>query len=218
MEKIQLKAETRALEHKANAVRNNGYIPAELYGHNVPNTHLQVNRGDFEKLFRKAGESTIIELMVDGKTHNVLIHDVQRHYLRSDILHVDFYEVSMTEKLTTSVALEFIGEADAVKVHGGTLVKVLDSLEIECLPADLPHNLEVDISSLKTFDDVILASNVPVSKGVTVLTGGEEIVAKVQPPRDVEAELAEPIVEDVSSVGTVEKKEAAEEVVEEVKA
>lgn len=215
MEKLQLKAETRSLEQAPNRVRAEGSIPAELYGRNVQNQHLQINRGEFEKLFRKAGESTIIELIVDGKPHNVLIQDIQKHYLRSNVLHVDFFEVSMTEKLTTSVTLEFVGEADAVKVHGGTLVKVLDSVEIECLPGDLPPSLEVDISTLKTFDDVILVSSIAVPKGVTVLTDGEEIVAKVQPPRDVEAELAGPVVEDVSSVGTVEKKEDAEEVVAE---
>lgn len=197
MEKFQIQATARdpktAPSYK---LQTQGQIPAELYGHGVANLHLAINQNEFEKVLRKAGESTIIEIKApDGSVHNVLIHDVQRHYLNSSPIHVDFYEVKMTEKLTAHIALEFIGEADAVKVLGGTLVKVLSEVEVECLPADLPHNIEVDISSLKTFDDAITAKDLRVSDKVEIKTDPEETVAKVQPPRDMEAELAEPVVE-----------------------
>jgi large subunit ribosomal protein L25 len=111
MEKILL--ETKARDPKGEPVKDlkaAGFIPAELYGHNVPNVHLSVQRNQFEKILRKAGESTIIQVMdPSGKEHNVLIQDVQRHYLTSDPIHVDFYEVKMTEKLTATVPLEFEG-------------------------------------------------------------------------------------------------------------
>lgn len=215
MDKMQLQAAVRNMSQHVDKLRASGNIPAVLYGHNIQNLHLSVGGGEFEKLFRKAGESTIIELAVaDGTKHNVLVQDVQRHYLNGQILHIDFYEVSMTEKLKTTVALEFTGESKAVKELGGTLVKVLDSVEIECLPADLPHSLTVDIGKLATFEDAITVADIPLPKGVTVLSSVEEVVVTVQPPRDVEAELATPIVEDVESVGVVEKEkkeEAAEE-------
>ena len=147
----------------------------------------------------------------DGKTHPVLIQDVQIHYLTSRPIHADFYEVSMTEKLKAKVALEFTGEAPAVKTLGGILVKVLSEVEVECLPADLPHNIEVNIDILKTLQDSIHVKDLSVPSKVTILTNPDEMVAKVQPPRDVEAELAAPVVEDVSKVeGAAEDKPVAE--------
>ena len=202
MDKIQLKAENRdSKTAKPNQLRREGKVPAVLYGHNVPNMALTVSLGEFEKALKKAGESTIVDLVTaDGKTHPVLIHEIQSHYLTSKPIHVDFYEVSMTEKLKTAITLEFTGESQAVKALGGTLVKVLDAVQVECLPADLPHSLTVDISALNTFQDVIKVVDIKVPAKVTVLTPAEEVVAKVQPPRDVEAELATPVVEDVSKV------------------
>jgi large subunit ribosomal protein L25 len=211
MDKLQIEAAVRDPKSQARKIlEKQGLIPAELYGHGIANLHLSVNQNEFSKLLRKAGESTIIEVKATDGVHNVLIHDVQKHYLNSSPVHVDFYEVKMTEKLTASVALEFIGEADAVKVLGGTLVKVLSEVEVECLPADLPHNIEVDIASLKTFEDTILVKDLAVSDKVAIKTDSDEMVAKVQPPRDVEAELAEPVGEiDVTQVEGVADKEPA---------
>lgn len=211
MDKIQLKAMARDIKATTpKKIRKQGLIPAVLYGHKVENQNISVNFGEFEKAFKKAGESTIIDLITeDGKTHPVLIHDVQAHYLQSTPEHVDFYEVSMTEKLTASVALEFVGESNAVKAMGGVLVKVLNEVEVECLPADLPHNIEVDVTVLKTLQDEIFVKDLKVPAKVTVITLGDELIIKVQPPRDVEAELAEPVVEDVSKVeGAAEDKPA----------
>lgn len=209
MDKLQLKAVDRDLKNsKPKGLRKNGHIPAVLYGHNVKNQNLAVSLSDFEKVLKKAGESTIINLVTDdGKTHPVLIHDIQNHYLTSRPIHADFYEVSMTEKLRTKVVLEFIGEPKAVKELGGVLMKNLNEVEVECLPGDLPHSLTVDISKLNTFTDAILVKDISVSDKVKVLSPAEEVVAKVQPPRDVEAELATPVVEDVSAVeGAAEEK------------
>lgn len=210
MDKLQLKAQARDGKITPAKVRKAGQLPAVLYGHNIKNQSLSVSAADFDKVLKKAGESTIIDLVTgDGKAHPVLIHDIQNHYLTSRPIHVDFYEVSMTEKLKTKVTLEFIGESFAVKNLGGVLVKNLNEVEVECLPADLPHSLTVDISGLKTFDDVVTVKNISVSPKVKVLTPADEVVVKVQPPRDVEAELATPVVEDVSKVeGAAEEKPA----------
>lgn len=201
MEKIQLKAVSRELAHRDSKTEYRaGLIPAEMYGNKVDNVHLAVDAIEFEKVFRKAGESTVIELiMPDGSTTNVLIQDVQYHYLNSNPIHIDFFAVNMSEKLTATVQIEFIGEADAVKVLGGTLVKMLNEVDVECLPVDLPPHFEVDISKLKTFDDVITVADIPVSDKVQILAEAEEAVAKVQAPRDVEAELT-PEIDEAAAV------------------
>lgn len=212
MEKITLTSLNKSSGDSIKKFRKQGKIPAVLYGHNVKNQSLFVDLGEFEKAYRRAGDSTIIELKTaDDKIHPVLIQEIQNHFLTNRPIHVDFYEVSMTEKLKTAVSLEFTGEAQAVKALGGTLVKVLDTVMVECLPADLPHSLTVDISSLQTFQDVILAKNIRLPANVDLITNHQDVVAKVQPPRDVEAELAAPVVEDVSKVeGAAEiKPEAA---------
>lgn len=206
MEKIQIESKARDSKTEiAEKMRKDGMIPANLYGHNVPNMHLSLSQNTFEKVLRKAGESTIIELIdPEGKTHNVLIQEVQKHYLTSQPIHVDFYEVKMTEKLTATVELIFDGESKAVRELGGTLVKVLTEVEVECLPADLPSQIDVDISMLKSFDDAILIKDLKVGDKVEIKADPEETVAKVQPPRDVEAELAEPVGDEAAAVAAVE--------------
>lgn len=201
MDKLQLKAKTRELKTNLKIARGKGELPAVLYGNKVKNQNLVVDAREFDKLLRKAGESTIVDLVTDdGKTHPVLIHEVQNHYLTSAPIHVDFYEVSMTAKLKATVALEFTGESQAVKALGGVLVKVLNEVEVECLPADLPHNIIVSLEPLKTLQDTIHVRNLDVPAKVKIITPAEELIVKVQPPRDVEAELTAPVVEDVSKV------------------
>jgi large subunit ribosomal protein L25 len=216
-EKLQIGAKNRDLVTTSpKAVRREGFIPAVLYGHNVESTNLSVPSNEFEKLFRKAGESTLIELTTeDGKVHNVLIQEVQRHFLTTKPIHVDFLQVNMTETLKATVALEFIGESLAVKAEGGVLVKVLNEVEVECLPMDLHHNIEVDISAIKNFSDHITVKDLKVSSKVKILTDGDEVVAKVQPPRNVEAELTPTEPVDISQVEVVSKEKKDEEVVEE---
>ncbi len=210
MEKLSLEASLRPA-YTAAKLRAEGFIPAIVYGQHKATEHLAVAYPLFEKTFRKAGESTLINLMVDGKAKNVIVQDVQRHYLTGKYIHADFYEVSMTEKMTATVALEFTGVSEAVKALSGTLVTNLHEIQVECLPADLPHNIVVDISSLKTFEDSIKVEDLKVDSKVQILTPAEETIAKVTPPRDVEAELAAPIVEDVSKVeGAAEDKPEAE--------
>jgi large subunit ribosomal protein L25 len=213
MEKLQLKAVIRNLKtDKPGKMRKDGLLPAVLYGNKVATLPLSINARDFDKILKKAGESTIVDLITDdGKTHPVLIHEYQIHYLTSVPTHVDFYQVSLTEKLKAKVALEFTGESKAVKQLGGVLVKVLNEVEVECLPADLPHNIVVALNSLETLQDSIHVKNLTAPEKVKIITPADELVVKVQPPREVEAELSAPVVEDVSKVeGAAEDKPVAE--------
>lgn len=211
MDKVQLKTVARELKGRdSRHLYKQGLVPAELYGYNTENTHVAINEIEFEKLLRDAGESTIIELILpDGQTKNVIIQDVQNHYLTTKPIHVDFYAVNMTEKLTTGVAIEYVGESEAVKTLGGTLVTMITEVEVECLPTDLPSGFEVDISKLKTFDDILTVADIPRSDKVEIKADPEEPIAKVQEPRDVEAELAEDAVSEEEAVAAVAGDDAA---------
>lgn len=208
MSTLQLQTKNRDIAANVGKLRKSGQMPVELYGNKIANLHLSVSQTEFQKLLRKAGESTIVELLTeDGKKHNVLIHHVQLHYLTNLPIHCDFLEVSMTEKLIAKVALEYVGESKAIKELGGVLVKLLNEVEVECLPADLPHNIEVDLSKLVGLSSHIYVKDLIIPAKVSLLTETEDLVAKVQPPRNVEAELAEPIVEDVTKVEGVVKED-----------
>ncbi len=212
MEKFTIKSEARDKKQiLASKVRKSGNIPAVLYGKHIKNLDLSVSAIEFKKLFKKAGESTIIELVTpDEKTVPVLIQSVQRNYLTSVVDHIDFYAVNMKEKLKSKVALEFTGESKAVKQLGGVLVRVLTEVEVECLPIDLPHNIEVDISKIEAFNQSLHVKDLQVSNKVTISAGEEEVVCKVQPPRTAE-QIEIKHEEDVTKVeGTEEKKEGEE--------
>ncbi len=217
MDKLQISAKIRDEKIKAKELRKTGQIPAVLYGHKISNQNLSLNAVEFEKVFKKAGESTIVDLVVEGgTTHPVLIQDVQLHNLKNTPIHADFYQVNMSDKLKATVALEYTGEALAVKALGGVLFKQLNEVQVECLPGDLPHNILVDISSLKTFEDAIYVKNLKVSDKVKILASAEEVVAKVHPPRDMEKELSQTADESAAVQATVaatdaEKAKAAAE-------
>jgi large subunit ribosomal protein L25 len=210
MEKIAIQAAKREVSGKrVKNLRNAGTLPAVVYGHNVTTQQIEIKERDFAKAFKVAGESTIIDLMVEGKPVPVLIHEVQRHYLKDHPIHVDFYAVNMSEKLKVHVPIHFIGEAPAVKAMGGTLVKNLSEVEVECLPGDIPQNFEVDISALNTFDDVIRVSNLSARDRVAIITPAEEMIVNVAPPRSEEEmnALNAEVKEDVTAVEGVVKPE-----------
>jgi large subunit ribosomal protein L25 len=212
---IGLTATKRTVKGKANGrLRKAGQLPAVLYGHKVETQDIALNERDFAKVLKAAGESTLVNLTVEGQSRPVLIHDVQNHYLTDSPIHVDFYAVNMDEKLKAHVPVHFIGEAPAVKSLGGVLVKNLSEIEVECLPADLPHSFEVDVSVLETFEHAIHVKDLIVADRVEILTSPEDTIANVAAPR-TEAEMAslneKPVVEDVTQVEGVVKPEAAAE-------
>ena len=212
---LELKAQTREITgKKVKNLRAIGEIPAVLYGHNLKSINLVIPAKDFNKIFNEAGETSLVNLMVDGKKHNVLIHDFEKDSLNQEILHIDFYEVKMDEKIKTKVSLKFIGESAAVKNEGGIFIHALNEVEVEALPQDLPKEILVDISFLNTFEDKIKISDLKTPGGVKLLAHEEEIVATVLPPRSEKelAELEEKSQEEIGEVKVVgeEKKAAAE--------
>lgn len=184
MEQMTLKASKRT--EKAKVLREKAIIPAVSYGHGIESMNIQVPYSDFQKLYREAGESTIFTLEVEDSKLNVLVKDVQLDDVMDTFTHIDFYAVKMDEEITTEVELSFVGTSNAVATEGGILVKSIDIVEVTCLPVNLPSEIEVDISSLVTFDDSISIKDLVVSDKITITQDSEETVATVTPPRSEE--------------------------------
>lgn len=199
------------LGKKVQNLRRRGFLPAVVYGGGKPAEPISVKEADFNKLWKSAGESTVLELVLDGQKKNVLIHDVAIDPLKDKPTHADFYTVDMHKKIRVDVPVEFIGESDAVKT-GGVLIKVLHSLKIEALPKDLPHSISADISAIKTVGGSILVSDLKIPAGVFVLDEKSETVAVVEAPRAEEevkaAEAAEPSLESIEVLSKKPKTEA----------
>lgn len=216
MQTIQLSAQTRSLVGRAvRQLRAQEVIPGVLYGHEIESVSISIPRKILEQAYEKAGESTLIDLQIDAQTSvKAIIHDVQRDGLTRRIVHVDFYKVNMKEKITAEVHLVFMGEAPAVKTLGGVLLKNMTKVEVESLPADLPHELIVDISKLATFEDKITVADIQLPAGVIIKAEENQAVALVEPPRSEEElkALEGEVKADVSSVEVLtEKKDEAGE-------
>jgi large subunit ribosomal protein L25 len=190
-------------------------IPAVLYGRGIENKPLWIDYQQFKKIHNEAGESTVIDLSIEGNgdPRKVLIHDVQYHPVTDDFRHIDFFQVRMDEEITTEVELVFVGESPAVKSQGGVLVKNMDSIEVRCLPMDLPGEIQVDVSAIKTFDDHIYVKDLPISKKVEVDVDPETVVALVTPPRTSEEleQLDQKVEIDIEQVEGMKKEEKSEE-------
>ena len=185
-----------------------------MYGHGTTTVTLSISEIPFQKIWNAAGESTLIDLRVDtDQPVKAIIQDVQCEPASGKILHVDFHQVNMKEKVEVDVAITFGGESPAVKELGGTLVKDHDTITVECLPQDLVKEIPVSLSVLKTFDEVLRARDLVLPKGLTLLSNPDDIVARVEAPR-TEAELAEldqAVEEDVTKVEKVEKPKTEED-------
>lgn len=148
-DKYSLAASKReAGKNSARDSREQNLVPGIVYGHGHDNVMISVGYSDMLRTYRKAGTAAIIDLDVDGKKLPVLIHDMNIHPVRDEIRHVDFYAVNLKEATTVSIPFVFIGEAPAVKLLGGTFVKDHDNISLRCLPTDIPHDIEIDISNL----------------------------------------------------------------------
>jgi len=209
---LQLLAKVREKKgKKVTVLREKGVLPAVLYGPKIKNLNLEIETKEFEKILEKAGESSLINLKLEDeklkdKEFLVLIHDVQKDPLTQKPIHVDFYQPILEEKIEAKVPLIFEGEAPAVKVLGGTLVKNLSEIEVKATPQELPREIKVDISHLKTFEDTILVSELKLPKGVEIKRAKDEVIARVLPPERVEEEVKERVEEKAEKQEKIEEK------------
>lgn len=201
---------------KTDKMRKAGSVPAVIYGHKVKNINVEVDYKDFQKILKQAGESSLIELSVEGEKENrpVLIHDLQKDSVTDKYIHIDFFQASLKEEVEVKVPLVIEGVSFAVKDLGGTLVKNISELEVKALPQNLPHEIIVNIDGLKNLEDRILAKDIKLPQGVKLKINPEEIVISIAKQENIEEELAKEIEEKVEDVEKVEKEKKTEEVVE----
>ncbi|MDO8676724.1 MAG: 50S ribosomal protein L25 [Candidatus Azambacteria bacterium] len=214
MTTLELKSKKREVfGKKVKTLRSGGQIPAVVYGGKSSNLPVSVNSDEFNKVLKAAGETTLVKIFIDKENfRNVLIYDVDRDPVKGNVRHVDFYEVKMDEKIIKKVPIIFISSAPAVVDLGGVLIKSMQELEIRALPADLPHDISVDISVLKTFDDNILVGDIKLPNNVETLENANTSVAVVAAPRsDAEIEALSSEVEEKVEEVKVETEEAAKE-------
>lgn len=180
MQKHKLTAEKRALlGRKVKKLRQSGKIPGTVYGKDIASLSVAVTAADFDKIYKEAGTTGIVELTLDKETRPILIHHVQSHPVSGNILHVEFHQINLKEKVKTRVPLEFTGEAPAVSEKKGVVLPQLDEIEIEALPTDLPEKIEVDISGLAQVGQEIRVKDLKLPTGIEVLTEPEAIVLNV---------------------------------------
>jgi len=200
---LTLQIEKRDTKQKLDLLRSAGSMPAVFYGKKTESTPITLLMSDFEKVWKEAGESTVVTLKgVDGEFETI-IHDVTVHPVTGIPVHADFYVFEKGQKIEVAISLEFTGVSPAVKDLGGVLVKVLHEVEVEAIPSKLPSELIVDISLLSTFETQIHAKDLALPEGVTLITDAEEVVALVEKPREEEPEEAAPV--DLSAI-EVEKR------------
>jgi large subunit ribosomal protein L25 len=206
---LTLKTEIRDLSTQADQVRKAGKIPAVFYGKKEASTPISIKKTDFLKVWKEAGESSVVTLDTPEGEKESLIHEVDLDPVSGAPRHADFYVFEKGHKVEVALPVEFSGVSPAVKDLGGTLVKVLHELKIEAMPKDLPHNIIIDISFLKEFGDQILASQIELPKGVELKEKPEEVIVTVSAPREEKEEEAAPV--DLSAIEVSEDRGKKEE-------
>ncbi len=193
MKKYSLNANTRdLLGRKVKTLRNEGLAPANIFGKNIKSTSIQINTKEFQSVYKEAGETSIVELNLGKDIRHTLISNVQLHPVTDQILHVDFREVNLKEKITAQVPVELEGESQAEKSGVGTVVTQLSEIEVEALPTDIPENFVVNIESLSEVDQAIYVKDIKAPTGVTITEDPESIVVKVEPQQKEEV-VVEPV-------------------------
>ena len=188
---LELYIKPREKKTDLEALRESGLIPAVYYGKKQESTSVSVSTTEFLKIWEKAGESTVVTLKGESGSVDALIHEIDFDPVSGKPRHADFYVFDKDKKIEISVPLEYVGVSAGVKDLGGMFVKVMHELKIEALPKDLPHQIEVDISSLTEIGSQILAKDIKLPSGVTPLFGPEEVVALIaEPKKEEEVEVA----------------------------
>ncbi len=179
----------RRAKGKANkALRRSGFVPVHVYGPGIEPQAVQAEEKTLRNVIHQAGTTGLIKLGVDGKSENVMIRKVQRHPVSGKVLHVDFLRVRMDVKTRVRLPIQFVGEAPGVKVHDGVLLHQVEALNVEALPCDLPHHIEIDVSVLEELDQSLHVRDLVIPDKLTVLDDLDELIVKVQPPRKIEEE------------------------------
>jgi len=205
MEEVFLQASKRdVIGKQVKTLRREGVLPGIVYGRGISSIPISLNAHNANQILSAITSSSLIDLEIDGEKHTTLVREKQRDPVTGIVLHIDFYEVSMTEKLQTNVMLEFQGESPAVKELMGVLVTVLESLEIECLPQDLPDRIVADLSTLEEIGDSLYVRDILLPPNIELITDIDGLVVVISAPA----------VEEIEEVEEIEITEEEPEVIE----
>ncbi|MBU1446312.1 50S ribosomal protein L25 [Patescibacteria group bacterium] len=206
MSTLALEVQTRTNDNSGE-VRRGGLIPAAFYGPGKTNQSFVMDYQTFRKTYEKAGGNTVLELDIDGKSKEfVLVHDVQYDPITDRFIHVDFLHIDMNKETNAEVPLVFVGESKAIRDEAGILMVNRDVLEVRCLAKSIPHEIEVDISSLVDFNHSIHIRDIKLPEGVEAVDDIDLTIATVSAPRE---EKEEAPVEAVAAEGAVVEGDAA---------
>ena len=192
MKKLSLKAEKRKVfGRKVKNLRKQDLLPGNIFGREFKSLAVQAELKEFEKIFKEAGETRIIEIQVDKKKAPVLISNIQKDPVTDDYVHVDFMKVDLKKKVTAKIPVELVGESPAEKKGVGVVVSQLDEIEVESLPTDLPEKFEIDISKLEQVDQAIYIKDIKIEKDkIEIKENEDKIIVKIEPPSKEEEPIA----------------------------
>ena len=215
MDTITLEAKRRTVTgKKVKALRREGLLPAVLYGHEFEPTPITLDMHEASRILGKLGSSSILKIDLEGEPLNALVRDRQRDYLKSMFLHVDFQVVSMTEKLRANVTINVVGTSPALKEYNAIVEQLINEIEVESLPGNLPEKFEVDVTRLTEIGDQILVKDLDLPEGVTISLDPEETIVTVTAATaavEEEAEETEEVGFDEPEVIEKGKREEEEE-------
>jgi large subunit ribosomal protein L25 len=194
MEEVILQVSIRNVVGKqVKTLRREGILPAIVYGRGISSIPISLNALKANQILSAITSSNLVVIDIDGEKHTTLVREKQRDPVTGEVLHIDFYEVSMTEKLRTNVVLEFQGESPAVKELMGVLVNVIESLEIECLPKNLPNRIVADLSSLEEIGDSLYVRDIILPPNIELISDSDGLVVVISPPAAEEIEEVEEV-------------------------
>lgn len=207
-----LSATIRDTRLNPSRLRHEGKIPAVVYGHGIFSTSLTLDTRMLDRILREFGTSHLVSLTInEGQPVRVFIQELQRHPVSGTVLHVDFHQVAETEKMQVKVPIRFEGVAAAVKELGGTLVRIMNEVHVECLPADLPEAIVADITKLATFASALTVADLKVLSGVKLLEKPESVVVKVMEVKEEKIEEVQPAAGPAPEPEVVGKKGAVKD-------
>ncbi len=208
-EKLTVEKRT-VLGKNVKRMRKQGLLPANIYGKGLESTSVQVPTKEFEALFKEVGETGLIDVVLDGQSHPVLIKNIQIASVTRKILHAEFYQVNLKEKIKAMIPVEVVGEPKAVTDKLGLLLQTLSEVEVEALPEDLPEKFELNVEHLATIDEQVTVADLKAPQGVEILTEAEQVVAKISELVSKEAEADAAAAEAAATAASTEGEATAE--------
>jgi len=212
---LTLNFEKRDSSEKNIILRQAEWLPAVLYGFQISSQSIKVNQKDFNRMYREVGENTLVSLVTQEnekeKSYPCLIHEIQKHPVGGQIIHVDFYHPSAEKKIITTIPISLEGEAPAVRDFGGTVLRDIKEVEVKGLAIHLPHEIKISLDILKNIHDRILIKDLVIDQNLELLSDPEGIVAIAMPAENIEEELSKSIDESTEPIVEEEPEETKED-------